>query len=321
MKLLTLLTLAICLFTGCGSDVVTSSTTSLPEPVVTEQESQPEPTPEATVNKINVVATTTMLYDLISVIGGEAVDSYGLCGYGVDPHLYKATAGDIKTMTEADVVVYNGFHLEGQLGDVFASLENIICIEDGISEDLVLYENDMPDPHIWFDVKIWMEAAEYVADMLCEFNPENEEIYKSNLAAYMVELDKLETYIHNRVDEVTRDKRVLITAHDAFNYFGDTYQFEVIGLQGISTDSESSTADISDLADLIYTRQIKAIFTESSVSTKNIEALQAAVIAKGFDVIVGMELYSDSLGDPSSGHDNYIYTVKANVDVIIDALR
>lgn len=277
---------------------------------------------------LKIVATTTMLADLAEVIGGDHVTVNGLMGPGIDPHLYQASAGDVTLMQKADVVVYNGLHLEGKMGEIFESLTDrgsiVIRIEDGLSEDeLLSWENDpsIHDPHIWFDVSLWKDAAKTVADKLSEADSAHKEDYSNNLEEYLVELDDLDTYIKDRVSEVPKEQRVLVTAHDAFNYFGRAYGFEVKGLQGISTDAEAGTADVSKLADFITERKIKAIFVESSVPPKTIEALQAAVKAKGFDVSIGGELYSDSLGGKDSGADTYLLTVKANIDTIADALK
>lgn len=277
---------------------------------------------------LNVVATTTMLADLARVIGGEHMKVDGLMGPGIDPHLYQASAGDVGLMQNADVVIYNGLHLEGKMGEIFEALGRqgraIICIGDGIDEDKLLGwtgDASVHDPHIWFDVSLWKDAAGVVADGLSELDPDHADDYAAALEAYLVELDALDTYIRGRVAELPEAQRVLVTAHDAFNYFGRAYGFEVRGLQGISTAAEAGTSDVSALADFIVERQIKAIFVESSVPTKTIEALQAAVKARGFDVAIGGQLYSDSLGDAASGHDSYITTVTANIDTIVNALQ
>lgn len=279
-------------------------------------------------DKLNVVATTTMLADLSNIIGGDRVTVDGLMGPGIDPHLYQASEGDVSLMQKADIVVYNGLHLEGKMGEIFENLSgqeaNVICIEDGLDESrLLASENDssVHDPHIWFDVSLWKEAAKTVADGLSNADPDGKADYEANLESYLKELDETDTYIRNRSAELPKEQRVLVTAHDAFQYFGKAYGFEVRGLQGISTDAEAGTADVSALADFIVKRQIKAIFVESSVPPKTIEALQAAVKAKNFDVAIGGELYSDSLGDPEAGTDTYILTVKANIDTIVDALK
>lgn len=278
--------------------------------------------------KINIVATTTMLTDLSRIIGGDRVTAEGLMGPGVDPHLYQASAGDVSLMQNADVVVYNGLHLEGKMGEIFENLESqepaVICIEKGLDESMLLgWENasSIHDPHIWFDVSLWKQAAKAVADGMTKYDPDGKTVYEGNLASYLKELDETDAYIHKRAKEIPEAQRVLVTAHDAFQYFGKAYGFEVKGLQGISTDAEAGTADVSNLADFIVERKIKAIFIESSVPLKNIEALQAAVKARGFDVAIGGELYSDSLGDEKSGASTYITMVKANIDTIVNALK
>lgn len=290
---------------------------------------QPASTPlESDEDQLNVVTTTTMLADLSGIIGGEHVNVSGLMGPGIDPHLYQASAGDVTLMQEADVVVYNGLHLEGKMGEIFEALsgqgQSVICIEEGLDEaGLLAWEGggSVHDPHIWFDVTLWQDAARIVEEGFALANPENAADYRANLERYLKELDELDAYVRERIAEVPEAQRVLVTAHDAFNYFGKAYGFEVRGLQGISTDAEAGTADVSALADFIVQRQIKAVFVESSVPPKTIEALQAAVKAKGFDVAIGGELYSDSLGGEGSGDESYILTVKVNVDTIVDALK
>lgn len=279
-------------------------------------------------DKLNLVATTTMLADLAQVIGGDAIATTGLMGVGVDPHLYKASAGDVTTLENADIILYNGIHLEGQMTNVFDQLtamdKVVISAEEGLdTEDLLSWEDEdyTYDPHIWFNVSLWKKVAQYLTENLSTIDPENTELYNNNLNQYIEELSALELYITERVLEVPEESRIIVTAHDAFNYLGDAYGFQVLGLQGISTDSEASTSDISALASFIVEHEIKAIFVETSVPTKNIEALQEAVKAKGFDVVIGGELYSDSLGDESAGHDTYISTFKANIDTIVDALK
>ncbi len=278
--------------------------------------------------KIQIVATTTMLADLSRIIGGDFVEVEGLMGPGIDPHLYQASAGDVTALQKADIVVYNGLHLEGKMGTIFESLtemdKKIIRTEDALDRNDLLSDEEDPiyfDPHIWFDVSLWKDVTKHFAEKMAEYDPDNASTYLSNAEKYLTELDEAETYIKNRIGELPEESRVLVTAHDAFQYFAHAYGFEVRGLQGISTDAEAGTADVRELADFIIERKIKAIFIESSVPHKNVEALQAAVQARGFDVEIGGELYSDSLGDQASGHDSYIETIKANVDTIVDALK
>lgn len=291
----------------------------------TENGSTTEPSGD---KKLNIIATTTMLSDLSKAIGGDRVEAVGLMGAGIDPHLYQASAGDVERMQKADVVVYNGLHLEGKMGEIFEQLSSqdkaVISIENGLNHDSLLMAEDEPgvhDPHIWFNVMIWKDASKYLAEKLSEIDPEGKDVYMANAEAYGKELDELDAYIKGRVEEIPAESRVLVTAHDAFQYFGKAYGIEVRGLQGVSTEAEAGTADVSELADFIVERKIKAIFVESSVPTKTIEALQDSVKAKGFEVSIGGELYSDSLGDPGTEEGTYIGTLKANINTIVDALK
>lgn len=214
------------------------------------------------------------------------------------------------------------------MGDVFASLENsqrdgkkVICAADGISEDWIIFNDGVPDPHIWFDVSLWSMAAAEVAKGLSEADRANENAYKNNLEEYLEELAELDQYIKEKTAEIPEEQRVLITAHDAFGYFGRAYGYEVRGLQGISTATEAGTADVSSLADFIAENKIKAVFVESSLPVKNIQALMEAVKARGFETSLGGSLYSDSTGDSESGTDTFISAFKHNADVITSALK
>lgn len=277
--------------------------------------------------KIKLVATTTMLADLAGVIGGEHVEVNGLMGPGIDPHLYKASAGDVNVIQEADVVLYNGLDLESRLGEVFQSLENdektVVMITKGIADNQLIMDDETGgyDPHIWFDVTLWKEASSNLLEGLIEADPMNEEEYTENHKAYVEELEDLDFFVREQIELIPENSRVIITAHDAFQYFGKAYGMEVLGLQGISTESEAGTGDVKALADYIVEKQIKAIFVESSVPRRSIEALQEAVRAQGFDVEIGGELYSDSIGSPGTEADTYIGTIKSNVETIVNALK
>ncbi len=277
-------------------------------------------------NKLNVVATTTMLTDLVKQIGGEKINVLGLMGTGIDPHSYKPTAGDVTKLQTADIAVVNGLHLEGKMTDVFDDLKKIdkivVNLEEQIDKSKFYQEEEgVYDPHIWFDVSIWKEAAKAVEKALSDNDEENSSTYKSNLEEYLKQLDELEEYIIEKVNSLPEESRVLVTAHDAFGYFARAYGFEVKGIQGINTQAEAGTADVDNLAQFIADNKIKAIFVESSVSPKTIESLEAAVKAKGFETSIGGELYSDSLGDETSDTETYIKTFKKNIDTIINALK
>ncbi len=279
--------------------------------------------------KLRVVATTTMLADLARNIGKDRADVKGLMGAGIDPHLYQASAGDVKLMNGAELVIYNGLHLEGKMADIFGQLGGnrdvtVVCAADGIDKSELLSDENNPtvfDPHIWFDAELWKSAAREVCGGFTECDPENAEYYQSNLDDYLGELDELHNYVLSRAAELPEEQRVLITAHDAFRYFGRAYGFEVRGLQGISTVSEAGIGDINELADFIAERRVRAIFVETSIPVKNIESLRSAAAAKGFSVEIGGELYSDSLGDEAHGTETYILTFKANIDTIVEALK
>ncbi len=275
--------------------------------------------------KLKVVATTTMLYDLAKEIGGSCVEAEGLMGSGVDPHKYKASASDISKMQNADVVLYSGLHLEGKMGDVLSSMENegkkVICASDGIGEDMLIINDGVPDPHFWFDVSLWSLAAEEVYQGFCEADSQNRETYSENLENYLLQLEDLDSYIKEKTEEIPKEQKVLITAHDAFGYFGKAYGFTVKGLQGISTVAEASTAEVSRLADFIAENKIKAVFVESSLPVKNIEALREAVKSRGFETSLGGSLFSDSTGDEKSGTDTYIAAFKHNADTIVMGLK
>jgi manganese/zinc/iron transport system substrate-binding protein len=272
---------------------------------------------------VQVVATTNIVADLARVVGGDRAEVEALMGPGVDPHLYRATEGDVGRMTGADLILYNGFHLEGKMVDLLGRVENAAAVAEGIDAAELLtppdYEGNA-DPHVWMDVRLWQEAVEAAADAFARVDPEHADTYRQNADAYRADLDALDAYVRERIAEVPEGQRVLVTAHDAFNYFGEAYGFEVRGLQGISTATEAGTADVQDLAQFVAERQIPALFVESSVSPRTIQAVREAVQARGFEVEIGGTLYADALGGAGSGAETYTTMIRANVDTIVDAL-
>ena len=287
---------------------------------------QNEATSQEESGKLKVVATTTMLTDLINQIGGDAIEVEGLMGPGIDPHGYQASSSDVSKLMSADVVAFNGLHLEGKLGEVFENLEKqgktLFVLEDAIADEhLLLSEDGAVDPHIWFSIENWQLAADYITNQLSEADPDNEAFYRSNHESYKEELINLEAYVTERISELTVDQRYLVTAHDAFSYFGESFNFEVVGLQGINTQTEAGTADVSALAQFITEKEIKALFIESSVSTRTIEALQEAVRTRGWEVEIGGELFSDALGDSSQDAETYVKMFHRNIDTIVDGLK
>lgn len=281
----------------------------------------------ATDNKLNIVATTGMVADIVKNVGGKRVQVTALMGPGVDPHLYKASEGDMRRLQSANLIFYNGLHLEAQLGEVLKKMNEFgvqtVAVAEGIDPDRLLADPaypDLYDPHIWFDVTLWMQAVERVKDALIAADPSHADEYEANAAAYLQELEALHQYVLSQAAKVPPEKRVLITAHDAFHYFGRAYGFGVRGLQGISTEVQPGAADVQNLAAFIVERRIPAIFVETSVPQRNIEAVQAAVQAQGFDVQLGGQLFSDAMGSEGTPEGTYIGMVKHNIDTVVSAL-
>ncbi|MFW6365726.1 MAG: metal ABC transporter solute-binding protein, Zn/Mn family [Spirochaetota bacterium] len=274
--------------------------------------------------KLNVVATIGMIADVARNIGGDYVSVTGLMGPGVDPHQYKATARDLQRLGSADIILYNGLHLEAKMGEVFEKLEGrtvTIPVAESIPVEKLLGEGSAThDPHVWFDVSLWTIVADEIHAAFSEADPENAAEYRANYTVYRAKLVDLEAEVQEAVAELPEERRVLITAHDAFGYFGEAYGFRVMGLQGLSTVSEAGTQNVRKLADFIADNRIPAIFVESSVPKKNIEALRAAVNSRGYNVQIGGELFSDAMGDAGTEEGTYIGMVRHNVHTIVGAL-
>jgi manganese/zinc/iron transport system substrate-binding protein len=277
--------------------------------------------------KLNVVTTTTMITDLVKNIGGDAVNVQGLMGSGVDPHLYKASEGDVSKLVNADIIFYNGLHLEGKLVDVFEKMESTnktpIALADALDKNTLIgsdYFASNYDPHVWFDIDYFKQFARTVTSVLSEKDPKNASKFEENETTYLVKLDQLQAEVKAIIETLPKEKRILITAHDAFNYFGKAHDFEVVGLQGLSTATEAGVQDVQKLAAFIIDKKIKAIFVESSVPKRTIEALQEAVKSKGHDVKIGGTLYSDALGDQGSPEGTYIGMYRYNIKTIVSAL-
>jgi manganese/zinc/iron transport system substrate-binding protein len=299
----TLLALLTLLLAGCGGDAAAEND-----------------------GRLYVVTTIGQIADAAAIVGGEHVRIDSLMGPGTDPHLYTASAGDVDKLRDADVVFYNGLFLEAQLEDILEQMserQTVVAVSAGIDRDELLPSStyaDEYDPHIWFDVTLWMQAVEQIRDTLMAEDPAHAADYEANAAAYLAELEELHAYVLSQASRVPEEQRALVTAHDAFNYFGRAYGFEVLGLQGISTAAEAGTADVHNLAEFITTRRIPAIFVESSVPVRNVEAVQAAVRARGFDVQIGGRLFSDAMGDAGTPEGTYVGMVRHNIDTIVAAL-
>jgi manganese/zinc/iron transport system substrate-binding protein len=267
-----------------------------------------------------------MIADIAARIGGDRVAVEALMGPGVDPHLYKARAGDVRKLTEAQIIFYGGLHLEAAMGEVLeemASRTTSVAVTDSIPRSLLLHPTGYAgtwDPHVWFDVELWTYAVRAVERTLVAHDPAHAEEYHRNAAALLDELQRLDAWVHRQVSTLPAERRVLVTAHDAFAYFGRAYDFRVIGLQGISTATEAGTRDVQRLADEIARLRIPAIFVESSIPRRTVEAVQAAVGARGHQVVIGGELYSDALGTAGTPEGTYTGMVRHNVRTIVQAL-
>ena len=280
----------------------------------------------ATDDKLRVVTTIGMITDIVKNVGGMSVEVTGMVEPGVDPHFYNPTPNDVQRLGAAHIIFYNGLHLESKMADILAKMSRdtlTVAVTDAVDRSLLLtpaeYEG-LYDPHLWFDVKLWMQAVGKVRNTLSEFDDDNSVLYRSNAERYLTKLIELEEYVKSQVARVPSRQRVLVTAHDCFNYFGKAYGFEVHGLQGISTATEVSIADVQELAMFIVDRGIPAIFVESSVSSRSLEAVKAAVKSKGFDVKIGGVLFTDALGNEGTPEGTYIGMIRHNIDTIVHAL-
>ena len=276
---------------------------------------------------VAVVCTTGMVADLAQRIGGDRVRVIGLMGPGVDPHYYKASQGDLAKLDRADVIFYNGLSLEGKMQDIFgkmARIKRIVAVADAIDKADLLQPDELEghyDPHIWFDVSLWSKTIDPVVRALSEIDSEGAESYQRNGDSYRKELDLLDAWVTEQVEQIPSGQRVLITAHDAFGYFGQAYGIEVMGLQGISTVAEYGVNDVTGLVDFISERKIRAIFVESSVPERSIEAVRQGCLKRGHTVSIGGTLFSDAMGGQGSGADTYVGMVRSNVETVVGALR
>ncbi len=282
---------------------------------------------------VRVVATTTMIADAVRRVGGEHVQVDCLMGAGIDPHTFKPSAGDIGKLEAAHLVLYNGLHLEGKMADVFehgakTGTMRATAVAKGVPHDKLRTAEEgfegSHDPHVWFDVTLWKAAVAQVRDELAALDPPHNADYVLNAANYALELDRLDREVREKVGTLSPDRRVLVTSHDAFGYFGRAYGFEVRGLQGVSTASETGTKDVQELAAFLGSRKVPAVFTETSVPAKGLEKVLDTVkrdYGHTVRLVGGADaLYSDSLGDPGTPGDTYVGMVRHNVAVIVGAL-
>lgn len=274
-----------------------------------------------------VVATTGQIADAVKVISGDHLTVTNLMGPGVDPHLYKATQSDLTKLDDAEIIIYNGLHLEGQMLDIFDQMANektVLAVGEALDVAELLADAEdskLHDPHIWFDIELWKNVVDIIGDTLVEQYPEFQKDFEANEVAYLAELDELQAYVQGRVQEIPEQQRILVTAHDAFNYFGNSQGFDVRGLQGLSTEAEYGVKDVQDMVNFLVSNNIKAIFVESSVSDKAMNAVIEGAKQKGHEITIGGELFSDAMGAEGTEEGTYIGMYKHNIDTIVDALK
>jgi manganese/zinc/iron transport system substrate-binding protein len=276
---------------------------------------------------LNVVATTGMVADLVRAVGADRVRVSQLMSEGVDPHLYKATRSDIAAMLGADIVFYNGLLLEGKLSDVFVRIATagrpVHAVTELIDEGALLQAEGADghyDPHVWMDPRAWTKAVEVVAEKLAQRAPDGAATFRANAARLREDIDALDRYAERVLQSVPAERRILVTAHDAFNYFGRRYGFEVMGIQGISTESEAGLRQIENLVSVLVEKKIPAVFVESTVPDRSIRALIAGAKARGHAVSIGGELFSDAMGKPGTYEGTYVGMIDHNVTTIARAL-
>jgi manganese/zinc/iron transport system substrate-binding protein len=276
---------------------------------------------------LNIVTTTGQVADMVANVGGDRVQVQALMGPGIDPHLYKASARDVERLRSADIIFYNGLHLEAKMGEVIEQLgrtKPVLAVGEAVDPARLISPDAFQrshDPHIWFDVGLWSQAIPAVVKILSEKDPTHADDYRERGAEYTAQLAELNVYVTRQLETIPPQQRVMITAHDAFNYLGRAYGLEVRGLQGISTATEAGTRDVQELAAHIAEQKIPAIFIESSVSPRAVNAVKEAVKSRGFEVVIGGEIFSDALGNADTPAGTYIGMVRYNVDTITAALR
>lgn len=270
------------------------------------------------------MCTTGMIADAVRAVGGQQVQVTTLMGPCIDPHLYRACEGDVHRLASADILFYSGLHLEGKMASLLAQMgDATYAVTDSIPRHLLRALSDCDDvfdPHVWLDVSLWMYIVPYVRDILSKHDNEHADFYAARATDYLNRLQQLDHYVRVRAAQLQPEQRVLVTAHDAFSYFGTAYGFQVVGLQGISTESQAGIKDIRKLVDFLVDQNIPAIFVESSISQRSLQAVQSAARARGFNLTIGPELFSDALGQHGTPQGTYVGMIEHNIDVMVTAL-
>lgn len=275
---------------------------------------------------IQAMATVGMVADIVRNVGGTHVQTRQIMGSGIDPHLYKPTRDDVLALMDSDIIFYGGLMLEGKMIDTLVKMARskpVVAVTEALPDDALLEPEGAAghyDPHVWMDVSLWSQCAGAVADALAEFDPPHAADYAANAAAYQQQLQQLHEYGRRSIATIPEDRRVLITSHDAFGYFGRAYDLEVQGVQGLSTESEAGLQQINQLVDLIVARKIQAVFVESSVPRKNIESLIDGAQSRGHAVTIGGELYSDAMGATGTYEGTYVGMLDHNITLVTRAL-
>lgn len=313
MKIVVSCILAVCLL--FGALLLARSLPASTEPAIADRSAP-----------YRVTCTVGMITDVVRRIAGDRAIVEGIIGEGVDPHLYQATRGDVARLLESDVVFYNGLLLEGKMSDALIKVgqkKPVFAVTELIDAAMLLEPPEFAghfDPHVWMDVSLWKRASEMAAKSLGEFDPGHAAAYQANYENLAADLDRLHDYARKCIASIPRDRRVLVTAHDAFNYFGRAYGVEVVGIQGISTESEAGIADINHIIEMLVSRRVGAVFVETSVSDKNVHALVEGAAARGHKVVIGGSLFSDAMGRPGTYEGTYVGMIDHNVTTITRAL-
>jgi ABC-type metal ion transport system, periplasmic component/surface adhesin len=273
---------------------------------------------------IRVVTTIAQIAEPLSVIGGDRVQVTSLMGPGVDPHLYKASQSDIRKLGSADVIFYSGLHLEANMLRAFEEIGKrrpVLAVGEAIAKDRLLTDaTGAVDPHVWFDIDLWKEALGAAVEELKKLSPDDAELFEANKRDYFAKMDELKEEAVRKMASVPKERRVLVTAHDAFGYFGRMLDLEVVGLQGLSTEDEIGLSDIERTIDLLVERRVPAVFVESSINPKSIEAVIEGAKERGATVRLGGELFSDAMGGAGTVEGTYLGMFRHNVDTIFEAL-
>lgn len=313
---ISVLLLATCIV-GCNRDGDPGGTMSTEAVAVVVDPDKP----------IAVTTTIGMVGDLVRTVGGDRVSVTQIMGAGVDPHLYKATRDDVLTLMNADVIFYSGLMLEGKMIDTLmklASRKPVIGVTEAIDQASLLEPPEFAghyDPHVWMDVASWSKCVSVIADELSAIDPPSAVVYQERATMLQAELTKLDEYGKRVMATIPQDSRVLVTSHDAFNYFGRAYGLEVLGVQGISTESEAGLQRINELVDLLVDKKVKSVFVESSVPRKNIDSLVEGARSRGHEVNVGdRELFSDAMGKPGTYEGTYIGMLDHNITIVARGL-